>query len=73
MANPEPMAPANDSATASTDAGSQFVIAGYRPVTHKERLDLIATLPMRPRRPCVQKPCNIGLFDEVSRNQLELF
>lgn len=60
-------------AAEATEAGAQFVIAGYRPITQTERLNRIALLPMRPRRACVQKPCNIGLFDEDARNQLELF
>ncbi len=30
-------------------------------------------MPIQPRRPVNQKPCNIGLFDEDARNQLSLF
>lgn len=56
-----------------TAIGDQFVVQGYRPVTQKERLDHQVTLPMQPKRPCVQKPCDVGLFDEISRNQLDLF
>lgn len=59
--------------TEHTAIGEQFLVQGYRPVTTKERLDHQATLPMQPKRPCVQKPCDIGLFDEARRNQLDLF
>ncbi|MEO1701955.1 MAG: hypothetical protein AAFR71_07865 [Pseudomonadota bacterium] len=59
--------------TEQTAIGEQFVVQGYQPVTTKERLEHRSTLPMQPNRPCVQKPCDIGLFDEVRRNQLDLF
>ncbi|MEL7190764.1 MAG: hypothetical protein AAGK17_14525 [Pseudomonadota bacterium] len=59
--------------TEHTAIGEQLVVQGYQPVTSKERLDYQATLPMQPKRPCVQKPCDIGLFDEARRNQLDLF
>ena len=51
----------------------QYLINGCKPVTQKERLEFAASLPMQPKRPCRQKPCNIGLFDEDSRNQMDLF
>ena len=68
--------------------GPQFVIEGYAPVTLRERLNLMANEPPKPKRPCVQKPCDIGLFDGEAekenmdrthvflpneRNQLDLF
>ncbi|MFD0917244.1 hypothetical protein ACFQ14_12560 [Pseudahrensia aquimaris] len=59
-----------------TEVGLQFVIDGYRLVSLKERLEAIGNQPKRFRRadrPCLQKPCDIGLFDEVSRNQMDLF
>lgn len=40
-------------------------------VTTRDKLDLLAALPMLPRK--AQKPCNVGLFDEDRRNQLEMF
>lgn len=60
-------------ATDETDIGPQYLIGGVRPVTVRDRLEVLALLPMKPKRLCVQKPCNIGLFDEDRRNQLELF
>lgn len=59
--------------TDQTEIGPQYLIDGVRPVTIKDRLEVLAAQPMGPKRLCVQKPCNIGLFDEDRRNQLELF
>lgn len=60
-------------ATEQTDIGTQYLIGGVRAVSVRDRLDVLALLPMKPKRLCVQKPCNIGFFDEDARNQLELF
>jgi len=74
MTNQKQMESANpSSAIELTDIGQQYLIAGCRPVTQKERLELVASLPMQPKRPCRQKPCDVGLFDEVSRNQMDFF
>ncbi len=54
-----------------TDQGEQTLVPGVAPITMRERLDLLAALPMAPRKP--QKPCNHGLFDEVARAQLDFF
>ena len=54
-----------------TPEGLQLVLRGVRPQTMKDKLDWLIVQPMQPRRE--QKPCNIGLFDEDRRNQLELF
>ena len=56
-----------------TDLGPQYLIDGVAPVTQRHRLEFMATLPMTPKRARYQKPCDIGLFDETSRNQMELF
>lgn len=56
-----------------TSIGDQFVIDGYQPVTTQERLEQMARLPIGPKRASRQKPCDIGLFDEVSRAQMDLF
>ena len=56
-----------------TDIGPQYLIGGVAPVTQKQRLDLLASLPLQSKRQCRQNPCDVGLFDEVSRNQLDLF
>ena len=61
-----------------TDVGTQTLIEGVRPITLREKLDLLTHQPMSgPRkfgliqcRP--QNPCNHGLFDEVSRTQIDL-
>lgn len=54
-----------------TPQGFQLMLAGVRPQAMKEKLDWLIAQPMRPRKH--QKPCDIGLFDEESRKQLELF
>ncbi|MEL6502817.1 MAG: hypothetical protein AAFQ10_00045 [Pseudomonadota bacterium] len=46
---------------------------GYSPVTLRERLEAMGNAPLTPKRLCVQKPCDVGLFDETARNQLDLF
>lgn len=56
-----------------TAIGVQFLIGDVKPVTHRQKLEFITTLPMQPKRASQQKPCNIGLFDEVSRNQMDFF
>ena len=65
--------PAANPAIEQTDIGPQYLIGGVTPVTQKQRLDLLASLPMTPKRARFQKPCDIGLFDEVARNQKDLF
>jgi hypothetical protein len=37
----------------------------------KARLEALAAHPMASDR--LQKPCDIGLFDDVARNQMDLF
>lgn len=58
-------------ATEPTPQGEQMLIPGVRPITTRDRLTLLMDAPMRPR--AAQKPLDIGLFDEASRNQLDLF
>lgn len=56
-----------------TPEGRQALVPGVAPVTLRERLDVMARKPMTPKRgPILQKPCDIGLFDEAARNQLDL-
>lgn len=57
--------------TEHTDQGEQTLVSGVRPVTLRDRLQVLANAPLTGR--CRQKPCNIGLFDEDARNQLDLF
>ena len=59
--------------TEDTPEGVQALVPGVAPVTLRERLDVMARKPMTPKRgPILQKPCDIGLFDEAARNQLDL-
>ena len=57
--------------TEATIQGQQVLVPGVRPVSMKARLEVLATHPMASDR--LQKPCDIGLFDDVARNQMELF
>lgn len=54
-----------------TPDGEQTLIPGVRPISLRDRLDARMEAPLVPRKP--QKPLDIGLFDEIGRNQLELF
>ena len=60
--------------TEETDVGEQTLIDGVRPVTLGERLMAMTHHPMTPKRNpnARQKPCDIGLFDEVGRAQMDL-
>jgi hypothetical protein len=68
----DPRASAPD--TEPTEAGAQRLVPGVRPVTLRDRLDLLARQPMAPRRnpKAEQKPCDHGLFDEAARHQIDL-
>jgi len=56
-----------------TPEGVQTLVPGVAPVTLRERLDVLARKPMTPKRgPVLQKPCDIGLFDEAARAQRDL-
>jgi hypothetical protein len=57
--------------TEATSLGPQTLVPGVRPVSMKARLEVLAAHPMASYR--LQKPCDIGLFDDVARNQMELF
>ena len=57
--------------TEATSLGPQTLVPGVRPVSMKARLEVLAAHPLGSKR--LQKPCDIGLFDEVARNQMELF
>ncbi len=61
----------NEIATEQTEAGEQLLVPGVRPVSVRERLAHLADQPLVSRK--TQKPLDIGLFDEASRNQLSLF
>ena len=57
-----------------TEVGQQTLIIGVAPVTLGEKLTARTTHPILPRRNpnAVQKSCDIGLFDEVGRAQIDL-
>ncbi|PHS36023.1 MAG: hypothetical protein COA91_12575 [Robiginitomaculum sp.] len=57
-----------------TEVGEQTLIDGVRPVTLGEKLTARTFHPMIPKRNpnAQQRPCDIGLFDEVGRAQIDL-
>ena len=57
--------------TEPTPIGEQTLIPGVRPVSIYERLMVLAAQPLGPKK--LQKPCDLGLFDEMARNQLDMF
>ena len=57
--------------TEPTPIGEQTLVPGVRRISIYERLMVLATQPLGSDR--LQKPCDIGLFDDVARNQMELF
>jgi len=57
--------------TEPTPIGEQSLIPGVRPVSTVARLKALAAQPLVSMK--VQKPCNLGLFDEDARNQPDLF
>lgn len=60
--------------TEKTEVGEQTLITGVTPVTLGKKLTARTTHPMVPKRKpnAVQKSCDIGLFDEVGRAQIDL-
>ena len=57
--------------TEPTACGEQHLLPGVQPLSLRDRLQHLAAMPLLPRRP--QKRCDIGLFDEAARAQLDLF
>ena len=57
--------------TEATSLVQQVLVPGVRPVSMKARLEVLAAHPLTSDR--LQKPCDLGLFDEVARNQMDLF
>ena len=62
-----------NSPTETPPEGEQFIAPGVGPVTLATRLAVRAAQPIAPKRnPGVrQEPCDIGLFDEAGRNQID--
>lgn len=57
--------------TEPTPEGEQMLVPGVAPITQRQRIEGLMAAPLMPRR--LQKPLNIGLFDEDTRRQMELF
>ena len=53
----------------TTPECEQTLVPGIRPITQRERLEILMNAPLTTRR--AQKPLNIGLFDEGGRAQLD--
>ena len=58
-------------ASEQTPIGEQGLVPGVTPITPAQRLCLRANAPMLARRP--QRPADHGLFDLISRTQIEMF
>ena len=58
-------------ASEQTPIGEQVLVPGVVPITARDRLAIRANAPMEPRKP--QRPADHGLFDMVSRTQIEMF
>lgn len=60
--------------TETTEQGEQLLVSGVRPITLCDRLTVRAAQPMVPKRNpnAQQKPCDVGLFDEVSHAQIDM-
>ena len=58
-------------ASEQTPIGEQTLVHGVAPITARDRLAIRANAPMEPRK--AQHPADHGLFDMVSRTQIEMF
>ena len=58
-------------ASEQTPIGEQTLVHGVAPITPRDRLAIRANAPMEPRK--AQRPADHGLFDMVSRTQIEMF
>ena len=56
--------------TERTNQGEQALVPGVKPIRERDRLQVLMEAPLAPKR--AQRPCNVGLFDEDARNQLDL-
>jgi hypothetical protein len=65
------MSAAQPLASEQTSIGEQTLVYGVAPITPRDRLTIRANAPMEPRKP--QRLADHGLFDTVSRTQIELF
>ena len=58
-------------ASEQTPIGEQTLVHGVVPITPRDRLAIRANAPMEPRK--AQRPADHGLFDLISRTQIEMF
>ena len=58
-------------ASEQTPIGEQTLVHGVAPITPRDRLAIRANAPMEPRK--AQRPADHGLFDIISRTQIEMF
>ena len=58
-------------ASEQTPIGEQVLVPGVPPIMPRDRLAILAAAPMLARRP--QRPADHGLFDMISRTQIEMF
>ena len=58
-------------ASEQTPIGEQTLVHGVAPITARDRLAIRANAPMEPRK--AQRPADHGLFDMISRTQIEMF
>lgn len=65
------VAPREQFLSEPTPEGEQTLVPGVAPISIRERLERLTQAPLGPRK--LQKPLDIGLFDLVGRNQLDLF
>lgn len=63
-----------DTVTEATPEGEQVLMPGIVPITFEDRLLARMAAPMTPKRnpDAAQLPCDIGLFDQVARQQIDL-
>ena len=63
-----------DALTETTPEGEQVLMPGVVPITSRDRLLARIAAPMTPKRnpDAVQMPCDIGLFDQAAREQIDL-
>ena len=71
MSASAPLAAAVPFETEATPIGNQTLVPGVTPITPRDRLAMRANAPLEPKKP--QRPADHGLFDMVSRTQIEMF
>ena len=71
MSGDPPLIEAPRFAEELTPIGPQTLVSGIAPITPAQRLSFRANAPMEPRK--AQRPADHGLFDMISRTQIEMF